>query len=82
MASEFAESLIQKIDQGDGMLVALEQCEYEDLIDAELSEAREVLNLLRTASNCWCEQETRTRLGKHMEVCQRARRLYERLGVK
>ena len=46
MASRFATELLEKIDQGDGMLTALETAEYEDLIDAELQDIREALELL------------------------------------
>lgn len=46
MASEFAEKLLEKIDQGDGTLTALETPEYEDLIDAELQEVREVVKIV------------------------------------
>jgi len=46
MPSKFATELLEKIDQGDGMLTALETMEYEDLIDAELQEVRESIDHL------------------------------------
>lgn len=43
MPSKLAGELLEKIDQGDGMLTALETIEYEDLIDAELQEVRNLI---------------------------------------
>ena len=71
--SEFATELLEKVDQGDGMLVALEAVEYEDLIDAELQEVREVLNQLLGFAETEGDDQS--------DTCIRARALVARLRV-
>lgn len=70
MPSKFAEELLEKIDQGDGILTALEIPEYEDLIDAELQEVREVIALIAKGNF------------NQPDVIARARALMEKLEVK
>jgi hypothetical protein len=86
MASRFAEDLLEKIDQSDGMPTALETTEYEDLIDAELHDVREVLEGLQTfqmnlgseaTERHWCQPS-----GGCNAHCQRARALMEKLELK
>ena len=74
MASKLAEQLLEKIDQGDGVLTALEVPEYEDLIDAELREVREVLfEVIREHDDPMSEYGCTT------HTTQRARDLMEKL---
>ena len=88
MASKFAAELLEKIDQGDGMLVALEITEYEGLIDAELAEVREVLEsfgckvLSGSKGLCFGAFGSSCDDTNHAERCQRARTLYEKLIVR
>jgi hypothetical protein len=85
MASELAAELLEKIDQGDGMLVALETTEYEDLIDAELAEVREVLRGLvvsfPSGECCWCALPPNAGSPDHTLDCERARALYSKLRI-
>lgn len=73
MASEFAESICDTYFQNsEGALL-------RTVIDAELQEVREVMDGLRNADGCWCNDVQSSEA--HSEDCQRARTLMEKLRI-